>query len=248
MRICLVLLLLITAACAPMPHKSAAEIKVERAEARVLKPLKKQYEATGLRWGAPVYIRIFKHPGTLEMWVQNEVTGRYDLFKTYPVCKFSGQLGPKLKEGDRQAPEGFYSLTAPYMHPASENHLAFNIGYPNSFDIANRRTGSFIMVHGRCESIGCFAMTDDLMEEIYVTVDHAFKGGQGAVPIHIFPFPMDAQNMMTAQAHNWPWFTFWQDLKPAYDQFNQTRVPPVTGVMNKRYVVVPHSSLALSGT
>ena len=108
---------------------------------------------------SPILVRIFKEEAELEVWKQ-DTTGRFQILKTYPICRWSGDLGPKLQEGDRQAPEGFYTVTPKLMHPNSNFYLAINIGYPNSFDKANNRDGSLLMVHGDCSSRGCYAMTD----------------------------------------------------------------------------------------
>ena len=137
----------------------------EAAAKRVRVPLETALRAKGLRWGAPVFIRIFKEEKELELWVDNEKQFKH--FKTWPICKYSGTLGPKLKEGDGQAPEGFYFVPRSRMNPRSRFHLSFNLGYPNAYDRAHKRTGSALMVHGNCVSIGCYAMTDAGIEEIY---------------------------------------------------------------------------------
>ena len=141
---------------------------------------------------APILIRIYKEESTLEVWKQDR-TGRFVLLNTYPICKYSGKLGPKIVEGDRQAPEGFYDVALAQMNPNSSEYLAFNIGFPNAFDRSLGRTGRFLMVHGGCRSVGCYAMTDAAMEEIYGLVYEAFRGGQEKVQVQALPFHMTAE-------------------------------------------------------
>ena len=143
----------------------------------------------GMDAHAPIFIRIFKEESELEVWKQRD-DGRYYHFKTYPICNWSGELGPKLKQGDRQAPEGFYTVTREQMNPDSKYHLAMNLGYPNAYDRAHRRTGDFLMIHGKCKSAGCYAMTDALIEEIYAMARESFIGGQDSFQVHAFPFRM----------------------------------------------------------
>ena len=183
---------------------------------------------------APVYIRVFKEELELEVW-KARPNGRYALVKTFPVCNWGGTLGPKRALGDRMSPEGFYSVTPGAMKPDSKYHLAFNIGYPNALDRALGRTGDFIMVHGDCRSVGCFAMSDKFIEEIYAFVRDALAAGEASVPIHVFPFRMTAENMKRF-ADN-PARDTWGPLKEAYDDFTRTREPPEIGMCGKRYVV-----------
>jgi len=188
----------------------------------------------GLSFGSSIYIRIFKEEAELEVWLQHGT--RYDLFKTYPICAMSGTLGPKLREGDAQSPEGFYSVTRPKLNPASNYHLAFDIGYPNAYDRSQGRTGSFIMVHGNCVSIGCFAMTDEGIEEIYSLADAALAKGQTSFAVHVFPFRMTDEK--TRRHASSTWAQFWSDLKVGYDAFEAKHVPPSVGVSGGRYVVM----------
>jgi len=189
--------------------------------------------ALGMTESAPIMIRIFKEEGVLEVWKQ-DATGRYALFKTYVICAWSGSLGPKLAQGDRQAPEGFYMITPGLMNPNSSYYLSFNTGFPNAYDRANGRTGSFLMVHGSCSSAGCYAMTDEQMGEIYALAREAFEGGQQAFELQAFPFRMTPENM--ARHRDNPNFEFWQMLKEGYDHFELTRLPPRIDVCDGRYV------------
>ncbi|MBD3677037.1 MAG: murein L,D-transpeptidase [Rhodobacteraceae bacterium] len=206
-----------------------ADISEIRARQRPL--LTQALEEKGLSFGAPVHIRIFKEEAELELWVADGDS--YALFRAYPICSFSGGLGPKLQEGDRQAPEGFYNVDRSALNPGSRYHLSFNLGFPNAFDRANGRTGSFLMVHGKCVSIGCYAMTDPAIEEIYVLVEAALDAGHPAVPVHAFPFRMTEARLAQAEGH--AWFGFWQSLAPAYNTFEDTRQLPTILVQNAQY-------------
>jgi murein L,D-transpeptidase YafK len=203
-----------------------------------LRPLSKEtmmlLGKKGMDAQAPILIRIFKEESELEIWKARD-DGRFYHFKTYPICNWSGDIGPKLKYGDRQAPEGFYTITREQMNPNSNFHLALNLGYPNSFDRAHRRTGEFLMIHGKCKSAGCYAMTDALIEEIYAMAREAFLGGHDAFQVHAYPFRMTGANM--ARYANHPAYGFWKTLKEGYDYFELTRQPPAVAVCDRRYVV-----------
>lgn len=202
---------------------------------RVKPKLEKELTQKNMTLGAPVYIRVFKQEKIAELWLRDQKSGHYDIFKRYPVCVFSGKLGPKLREGDLQAPEGFYDVTSERLHPESKFHLAFNLGYPNEFDRARGRTGKHLMIHGECQSRGCFAMSNEGMEEIYLLAEAALNNGQDKIDIHIFPFFMTKKNM---KFHNHStWMPFWKTLKPAYDNFQKNRVPPKISVRKKQYKV-----------
>jgi murein L,D-transpeptidase YafK len=190
-------------------------------------------EAKGLTLGAPIFLRIFKLKSELEIWMEKD--GRYQLFATYPICLWSGRLGPKLAEGDRQAPEGFYSVTKDELNPNSRWHRSFSLGFPNAYDRALGRTGSFIMVHGGCQSVGCFAMTNNVVDEIWKLVTAALDKGQPAFNVQVFPFRMTEQNLAARKGNKW--IGFWTDLKKGYDAFETTRVPPFVTVCDNRYVV-----------
>lgn len=188
----------------------------------------------GMKSRSPIFIRIFKEESELEIWKARS-DGHFYHFKTYPICTWSGSLGPKIKQGDKQAPEGFYKVPSYQMNPNSKYHLAFNIGFPNAYDKAHGRTGNFLMVHGKCSSAGCYAMTDALIEEIYGLARDAFKGGQKAFQVHAFPFRMTDENMFRHLGH--PAYRFWKMLKVGYDDFELTRMPPKIDVCGKRYLV-----------
>ncbi|MEM8687944.1 MAG: murein L,D-transpeptidase family protein [Pseudomonadota bacterium] len=201
--------------------------------AEVRRSLSVQLKESGLTRGSPVFIRIFKEDSVLEVWMKRE--GTWVHFRDFDICYWSGALGPKLKEGDRQSPEGFYEVSLSSLNPKSRYHLSFNLGFPNRFDRAHGRTGSYLMVHGDCVSIGCYAMTNQGISMIYPLVEAALNHGQTMVPVHIFPFRMSDENLARHQGSKW--LPFWTDLKPAYTAFNRTRQVPVIEVENKRYVV-----------
>lgn len=190
-------------------------------------------EARGMDQGSPIMMRIFKQESELEIW-KLSASGQYEHFKTYPICKWSGVLGPKFAEGDRQAPEGFYPIRQGQMNPWSNYYLSFNMGYPNRFDRAYNRTGSNLMVHGACSSAGCYSMTDEVIAEIYALAREAFVGGQEAFQVQAFPFRMTDDNMASYSDHEY--YSFWENLKEGYDAFEQTRFPPKVTVCGKRYI------------
>jgi murein L,D-transpeptidase YafK len=182
---------------------------------------------------SPIMIRIFKEDSTLEVWKEKR-NGRFALLDTFEICKWSGKLGPKFKEGDRQAPEGFYEITPGLMNPNSSYHLAFNLGYPNQYDRSYGRTGSNLMVHGACSSRGCYAMTDAQVQDIYALARDSFKGGQRSFQVQAFPFRMTPENM--AKHYDSEHMDFWRMLKVGYDHFELTKVPPKVSVCEKKYV------------
>ena len=188
----------------------------------------------GMTEESPILIRIFKVESELEVWKQKD-DRRYYLFKSYPICSYSGKLGPKVQQGDRQAPEGFYLVNQDQMNPRSKYHLAFNIGFPNAYDRAYGRTGADLMVHGDCSSSGCYAMTDAVVEEIFILAREALAGGQTAFPLQAYPFRMTAANMASHKDDQW--YGFWQNLKEGYDYFETTRLPPPVTVCERRYLI-----------
>jgi murein L,D-transpeptidase YafK len=185
---------------------------------------------------SPMLVRLFKQEAELEVWKQTR-NGQFALLKTYPICRWSGDLGPKIKEGDRQAPEGFYSITPAQMNPQSSYYLSFNMGYPNAFDKALGRTGSQLMVHGDCSSRGCYAMTDEQIAEIYSLGRESFFGGQRAFQVQAYPFKMTPLNM--ARHRNNPNMPFWKMIKQGYDHFEVTKQEPKVEFCENRYVFDP---------
>ena len=190
---------------------------------------------------SPVVVRVFKEEAELEIWKQ-DITGRFQILKIYPICRWSGDLGPKLQEGDRQAPEGFYTITPELMNPNSNYYLAINVGYPNSFDRANKRDGSLLMIHGDCSSSGCYAMTDEQISEIYSLARDSLLG-RPSFQVQAYPFRLTPANL--ARHRNSPSLAFWKMLKIGNDHFETTHLEPKVDVCNRLYVFdaqpAPHS-------
>ena len=182
---------------------------------------------------SPILLRVFKEEAELEVWKQDD-SGRFALLRTYPICRWSGELGPKFKTGDRQAPEGFYTITPGLMNPDSSQYLAINTGFPNAYDRANSRTGAFLMIHGGCSSAGCYAMTDEQIAEIYALARESFFGGQKSFQLQAYPFRMTPLNM--ARHRNSPHMAFWRMIKEGYDHFEVTHLEPRVDVCERRYI------------
>ncbi|MBY5714899.1 murein L,D-transpeptidase [Rhizobium leguminosarum] len=190
-------------------------------------------QAKGMKPESPVLIRIFKMESELEVW-KVDSSGKYALLKTYPMCRWSGKLGPKTKTGDRQAPEGFYRVSMGGLNPKSQFYLSFNLGYPNRLESALGYSGEALMVHGACSSSGCFALTDQGVGEIYAVVEKALKGGQDAFQVQAYPFRMTPQNL--AAHRDDPNFAFWKNLKEGYDIFEVRRREPQVAACGRKYV------------
>ncbi|GMU42502.1 MAG: hypothetical protein AMXMBFR25_04880 [Lysobacterales bacterium] len=228
------LALLLLALSAPaMSAEIPANARSAQAQARVQAALTEELRALGADWGAPLYLRIFKASDELEVWVDTSAGHR--LLRTWPICHWSGELGPKTRQGDAQAPEGYYQVGPQQLNPASRYHLSFNLGYPNAYDRHHGRSGDYLMVHGNCVSIGCYAMGDAAIEEIYSLVAAALAHGQRAVPVHAFPFRMDPG---WEQAHaDSEWLPFWRQLAAGYQAFERDRRPPRVRVIAGEYRV-----------
>ena len=188
--------------------------------------------AQGLKPGLPAFLRIFKAQSELEVWMEKD--GAYVLFATYPICHWSGTLGPKIREGDKQTPEGFYTITARQLHRLGRWTRALNLGFPNAFDESLKRDGSYILVHGGCSSVGCFAMTNAVIDEVWQLVTAALSGGQKRFQVQVFPFRMSDANL--EQHSQSPHAQFWRDLKTGHDLFDNGNVPPRVSVCGRRYV------------
>jgi murein L,D-transpeptidase YafK len=205
--------------------------------ARALTPLSSkmlaEIEQKNMGKDSPILVRLFKQEAELEVWKQDRA-GRYALLKTYPICRWSGELGPKIKENDRQAPEGFYTIAPAQMNPNSQYYLSFNMGYPNAYDRAWGRTGAELMIHGDCSSRGCYAMTDEQIAEIYALGREAFFGGQRAFQVQAYPFRMTTTNLAKHRGN--PNMAFWKMLKRGNDHFEVTQHEPKVSVCEKRYV------------
>jgi murein L,D-transpeptidase YafK len=204
------------------------------------KQLPARLASQSLQLGAPIFIRIFKREFELEMWMKRD--GKFERFATYPICMWSGKLGPKMKQGDRQAPEGFYTVDSSQLNPNSQYHRSFNLGFPNTFDRAHGRTGSLLMVHGDCRSIGCYAMTDGVIDEVWSLLTAALGAGQKRVQVQVFPFRMTEANMSRHAANSD--IGFWRQLKTGHDAFERDHVPPVVSVCGGRYTFRPATGVS----
>ena len=181
---------------------------------------------------SPIILRIFKEEAELEVWKQ-DTTGHFQLLKIYPICRWSGDLGPKMYEGDRQTPEGFYTITPKLMNPNSNFYLAINTGFPNAFDKVNNRDGTFLMIHGDCSSSGCYAMTDEQIAEIYSLARDSLRG-RPSFQVQAYPFRMTPANLARHRTN--PHLAFWKMLKIGNDHFEATHLEPKVDVCNRRYV------------
>ncbi|MEO0543537.1 MAG: murein L,D-transpeptidase family protein [Pseudomonadota bacterium] len=214
--------------------QASSVLSINKAEAPLPRDALAFMRSQGMTEASPIMMRIFKEEAKLEVWKQAP-SGRYELVKDYDICEFSGEKGPKFKEGDRQAPEGFYFVGKPNLNPRSSYHLSFNLGFPNRFDRSLGRTGSHLMVHGDCSSAGCYAMTDQYMEEIYAFAREALRGGQqSSFQVQAFPFRMTPENMAAHRSDEH--FEYWTMLKQGYDHFELTKQPPKVDVCDRRYV------------
>ena len=205
----------------------------------------------GLAVGNAMFIRVFKAESELEIWLKKG--DRFEHFATYPVCNWSGTLGPKVSEGDKQSPEGVYTVTQKQLHLIGRHPRSLNLGFPNALDRQYQRTGSYILIHGGCGSVGCFAMTNPVIEEVFSLAQAALKSGQEAIHVHAFPFRMTEDNMRAFALHEW--YDFWRNLKDVYDTFERSRQLPRVSVCEGRYWVNPsgeqevasHGPLAVCG-
>jgi len=214
------------------PAIKLPDSKIAKEERLKLWPkLSKDFAEKGLKTNSPIYIRIFKLENDLEIWVKSGK--KYQFFKTYNICYFSGGLGTKTRSGDGKSPEGFYTLIPKQLAPVSNYYLAINIGYPNKLEIARGYTGDAIMIHGHCASIDCYAMSNDGIAEIYTLVYNAFQNGQKKINLDIFPFRMDQKQMeFYAKA---PSFAFWKNLKTGYDLFEKKLIPTDAEIQRNFY-------------
>lgn len=197
--------------------------------------LNRRLAVKGLTLGDPIFLRIFKREHELELWVKRD--DKFALFERYPICRWSGKLGPKIKRGDHQAPEGFYTVSRQQLNPNSRWYRSFNLGYPNLLDRSYGRTGDFLMVHGGCSSIGCYAMTNAVIGELWEFVTRALDRGQKRFHVHIYPFRLNDLNLAIHRQSQW--HSFWSDLKKGSDIFEFSSIPPKISVCNKRYRATP---------
>lgn len=205
--------------------------------------IKKLYRERGLPYpAAEIFIRVFKRERVLELWARPRETNRFMLLKSYPICALAGTIGPKRRQGDNQTPEGFYEIDD--FNPASEYLLSLHVNYPNASDrvLSSRQApGGLIYIHGGCKTIGCIAVTDDAIQELYWIAVEARAGGQQRIPVHIFPARLTDEEMErlgTAFGKRPDLMAFWTNLRPGFDFFERTRTLPVMTVDARgRYVV-----------
>ncbi|TCK28105.1 murein L,D-transpeptidase YafK [Ancylobacter aquaticus] len=217
------------AGCASMDGDDRGSIPIPQ-------KLMQEMAAKGMSPDDPIMVRIYKQESELEVW-KRTTSGRYALLKTYPLCRWSGKLGPKTREGDRQAPEGFYTISRGQLNPRSQYYLSFNLGYPNALERALGYSGSALMVHGACTSAGCYAMTNDGVGEVYALAREALAGGQPGFQVQSLPFRMTPGNMAEHRAN--PNMPYWRNLKEGTDLFAVTRVPPNVSACGGRYSFTP---------
>jgi murein L,D-transpeptidase YafK len=241
----LALTVLTPAAAVVIELKDVASDRVERQRAEAIgqlplpgtpniSQLAERLAAKKMAAGNHMLIRVFKASSELEVWLKSG--DRYELFSTYPVCNWSGTLGPKLNEGDKQSPEGVYTVTSQQLHLIGRHPRSLNLGFPNALDRQMSRTGSYILIHGGCGSVGCFAMTNPVIEEVFSLASAALnKGGQDAVQVHAFPFRMTEERLKAYSLNEW--YDFWRNLKDVSDSFERTRQPPRITVCEGRYWV-----------
>lgn len=241
-----------TASALSLDIQDITELRMERKKANAsgklplpgtpdLQRLDERLTEQGVASDATLLIRVFKAESEMEVWTGDE-NGNYSLFATYPICYWSGTLGPKQREGDKQAPEGFYTVTMEQsIHKGTRWPKSLNVGYPNAFDKVNLRSGSYILIHGGCASIGCFAMTNKVSEEVFKLATGALDAGQSNIPVHVFPFRMTDANLVKYNAPEWR--SFWMNLKEGYDLFERTHRPPRVSVCGPRYEFAPASRI-----
>lgn len=230
-KICLILLSLTLAGC-----NAITTAQFSRKDPHRGSVAQSSYTASrGAGPSAPVLLRIIKETNTLELWKQNDTTS-WSIIRSYEICKYSGTLGPKKKQGDRQAPEGFYEIKLSQLNPFSSEYLSMNTGYPNPHDRTHGFTGSALMIHGGCSSAGCYAITDPSMEELYAVVRDAIKSGQRSVQLQIYPFAMNDWRMFLERSN--PNYKFWQELKAGWDKFESTHAPLTVDIKRGQYIIM----------
>lgn len=181
-----------------------------------------------------IYFRAFKHERSFEVWGSGASGQEYILIAEYPFCAFSGEPGPKRKEGDLQIPEGFYEII--HFNEESSFHLSLGLNYPNESDrILSHKTspGSDIYIHGGCATVGCIPLTDPVIEIVYLLGVLAKNSGQGALPVHIYPFRFSssqARGELASDPSNERHLEFWKSLEPAYFFFEEKKLPPRVSV------------------
>ena len=219
-----------------LPERKLTTADFFQREEKVVR-LRGKMRAKGVRYGAPVHLIAYKQEGVMEVWVEG-ANKRYKRFASYPICTFSGGVGPKLREGDSQTPEGFYEILPKMMNPWSSYHLGINLGFPNHYDRSYGRTGSLIAIHGGCASIGCFAMGNSAIEEIYLVVEQAFLQGAERATIASYPFRPTPAKLRAVRGHKWE--GFWTNIFQSHSHFETLKRPPYYGVLAGTYLFTPY--------
>lgn len=188
-----------------------------------------------------VFLRGFKLEKKLELWVKHKDSVHYELFREYDFCILSGTLGPKLKQGDLQVPEGYYQINR--FNPWSAFHLSLGLNYPNKADKIlnqNNRLGGDIFIHGDCVSIGCIPITNDGIEELYLLALMAKTSGQELIDVHLFPFRMDSINLskLVDRCSNKKMKLFWTNLSEGYLYFEEHKMVPKIRVNQNGYYLI----------
>lgn len=189
--------------------------------------VQRRFAAAGLTYPPQeIFIRAFKTEQVLEVWVKQGE--EFKLFHEYSVCAASGDLGPKRRQGDYQVPEGFYFIDR--FNPTSSFHLSLGLNYPNASDRILGQKGNLggdIFIHGNCVSIGCLAIQDEQIREVYLLAVEAKQQGQRQIPVHIFPFKLSADTLKTQLARYPEHQQLWEDLKAGYEYFEQNKTLPI---------------------
>ncbi len=214
------------------PSTPRSRAIVEAAGARLEPELRKQ----GLKCGDPVVLRLFKEEKELEIWMKPSSSPLYTLFKVHRVAASAGRPGPKLREGDGQAPEGFYEVSAEGLRPGTRHHLGLDFGYPNALDRRLGRTGDEMMIHAGATAAGAYALSPQGMEEVYALADAALRAGEKTVGVHLFPFRLTDKRMDQVVEARGRWTEGWVNLKEGYDFFENVRRPPSLEIEGGRYV------------
>ena len=177
-----------------------------------------------------IFLRAFKKDKELELWGKNKTDTKFKLLKTFDICRSSGYLGPKRKQGDYQVPEGFYHIEI--YNPFSNFYLSMGLNYPNESDRilgVKGNLGGDIYIHGACVTIGCIPLTDDGIKELYIYCVEAKNNGQQKIPVTIFPTKMtDANHVDLLEKHDpsKEVIGLWEDLKKAYQHFEKNKTVP----------------------
>jgi murein L,D-transpeptidase YafK len=208
-----------------MGKKTVAEV-IEALDKKTEEDLSPLFINSGISYPPKSLALIaFKDTDILEIWAANE-DKQFKKIKEYPVLAASGKLGPKLMEGDRQVPEGLYKITG--FNPNSSYHLSMKINYPNDFDLEHAKAegrnspGTNIFIHGKNASVGCLAMGDTAIEELFTLV---YKTGKINTQVLISPSDPNRGKLITA-SESPTWVT---DL---YNKIN-SRHELITGKHNK---------------